>query len=91
MTNNNCLRWAKILFGTFSIIASIASSYSAISAYLKTFIENEGLTGVFSFFLVLIFIWGAIQFLFDTWIIDPGWTDFLDNWRDDDSDKSDFR
>jgi len=88
MTKNKYLRWVKIVFGTFSIIASIASSYYGILAHLETVSENEGLTVILSFFLVLLFIWGSLS-LSNTWIIDPGRSEFLNTWRDD-SDKSNF-
>ena len=76
MTNNKHLRWAKIVFGTLSIIISMASSYFGILGYLDTFVGHEGLKGILSFFLVLLFIWGANKLLFTEWAKDRDKFDF---------------
>jgi len=88
MINNKHLRWAKIIFGNFCIITSVTSSYLGILGHLDTFIEHEGLKGILSFCLVLLFIWGSLG-LSNAWIIDPGRSEFLNTWRDD-ADKSNF-
>lgn len=67
IASNKYLRWAVITFRTFSFIFIIASSYCGIFGFLDTSIENEILKGILSFFLVLLFIWGANKFLFTEW------------------------
>ena len=79
-SSNKSLIWSRIIFGAFSLISSIASSYYGIASFLNSFINNELFKGCVSFFLVFIFIWGANRLLFDTWRIEEERPDFMDSW-----------
>lgn len=76
IASNKYLRWVLILFRILSFILIIASSYFGIIGFLDTFIGNEVLKGILSFFLVFLFIWGANKLVFTEWSKDPNAFDF---------------